>query len=214
MRFIQKWSYFCANYLYANLHENHSKRGVYYYGFQVVIGGIVKAVLVVIITLLTGSLLPAMIIIGVFGSIRVLAGGYHMDTYGRCIITSLAMFVLFSIVDQYTYKYWNNVGLLTLTAGAFLFSLVCSFMYAPKDNPNRPITSPEEIKKFKQLTIVYEVVLLLGTVILIMFGFKMAAMSISVGAALEIFTITPTGHKFFDLIKGGFKKYDRKKVTR
>ena len=85
MRFIQTMSYKGANYLMKQRQENHEKRRVYYYGFQIVIGGMVKLILLTLLALITQTLKASIIIVLIFSSLRMLAGGYHMDSYGKCI---------------------------------------------------------------------------------------------------------------------------------
>ena len=81
MRFIQTMSYKGANYLMKQKQENHEKRRVYYYGFQIVIGGMVKLILLTLLALITQTLKTSVITVLIFSSLRMLAGGYHMDTY-------------------------------------------------------------------------------------------------------------------------------------
>lgn len=198
----------------CQLKEGHEKRGVYYYAFQVIIGSLVKAFLVVSISLLTGSLIPAILMIGVFGSLRIFAGGYHMDTYGRCICTSLTLFIISSVFDQYTYKYWSNFQLFLLVAVTFIFSIAASIKWAPLDNPNRPITEPKEIKRFRTLTLLYEFIWLIASLAFIYFKiweYKLVVIAGCFGVILEIFTITPVGTRFFDLIKGQLNKMGKQK---
>jgi accessory gene regulator B len=155
MRFIQKWSYGCAKKLALILNENHQKKSVYYYGFQIVIGAIVKGIMLVGISLVLGVLLPTLIITVTFASLRMLAGGYHMDTYGKCIFVSLGLFIVSSLVANYTYANWQGVHIILLILVTFILGLYVLIRYAPKDTPNKPITSPDEIRKFKRLSIMY-----------------------------------------------------------
>jgi accessory gene regulator B len=206
MRFIQKWSYWCAKKLAIAMNENHQKKSVYYYGFQIVIGAAVKGVLLITIASLLGILIPTLLITVAFASLRMIAGGYHMDTYGKCILVSLGLFIVSGLIAEYTNSYWNSVHVIILITAAFILGLYVLLRYAPKDTPNKPITNPKEIKKFKTLSIVYLFVWLGITLALVVFSFKIFAMSICFGMLLELFAISPTGHKFFDLIKDGFKK--------
>ncbi len=214
MRFIHVWSYACADFLMNQLKESHEKRRVYYYGFQIIIGAVVKGFLLIISSLLLGTLLPTVFLVLIFGSLRMLAGGYHMDTYGKCIFTSLGMFVFLGAVARYTYIYWNPAYLIILVSVSFLFGLYGSIMWAPADTPNKPITKPEEIKKFKTLSVVYSMVWYIATGAAIYFRVKsklpvyldMYIISGSFGVLLEIFTITPAGYKFFDIISGKLSK--------
>lgn len=210
MRFIHTWSYICADLLMKQLKENHEKRRVYYYGFQIVIGAVVKGVLLIASSLILGSFIPTLFLVLIFGSLRMIAGGYHMDSYGKCILTSLGMFVILGTISQYTYRYWNLTVIAILIVITFIVGLLVIKKWAPSDTPNRPITKPEEIKKFRLLSFACCIIWMAAASTAIFLRIqsiipvKYNALIIAgiFGFLLEIFTITPLGYKFFDLISG------------
>lgn len=201
MRFVGRWSYSCAKHLAEALNENHQKRAVYYYGFFVVIGAVVKAFFMMSAAAILGALIPTALVILIFGSLRMLAGGYHMDTYGKCLLVSVTMFVAAGLIAQYTYVFWQAVYVAVLVAVTFVTGLYVLIRYAPKDTFNKPITKPDQIKKFKLLSVAYLALWLAASIILIIYGQKMYVLAISFGILLELFAITPLGHKFFDIFK-------------
>jgi accessory gene regulator B len=186
----------------CQLKENHEKRGVYYYGFQVIIGALVKGVLMIAITLILGTLIPTLTAVFVFGSLRMMAGGYHMDTYGKCIAISLAMFIVSGLIVQHTYQSWSMSYIMVVAVISFIAALIVIIKWAPADTPNKPITKPEEIRKFKRMSFTYVFVLLIAMVMLAVYRFNMYALAIFFGLILETFTITPAGYRFFDSISG------------
>lgn len=211
MRFVNKLSYSFANNLTLQLKENHEKRRVYYYGFQVVVGGLVKTSLMVSISFLLGCLLPTLALILVFGSLRMLAGGYHMDTLGKCTLISLAMFLTGGVTAQYTYMYWSFYNVTLLAAISFVIALTIIYKWAPAENPNRPITRPEEIRRFRRLSIGYTFALLAIIAGLIYYDLNIFALAACFGILFEVFTITPLGHKFFENISGELDKAKKKR---
>ena len=206
MRFIQAWSYVCANHLMVQMNEKHVKRRVYYFGFQVIIGALVKGAVLVASALLLGALIPTLAILAVFVSIRVIAGGYHMNTYGKCIIVSAGLFLLAGCTVQYTYLFWGLEHVLPFVLLTFLTSLLLIIRYAPSDTPNRPITKPEEIKKFRMLSIIYVFIWLAVIITLTCFKLYMLVLSGCFGLLLESFVITPAAYKFFDRLSGKVDK--------
>jgi len=200
MRFIQVWSYKCACYLAQQLGHSHEKRGIYYYGFQVVIGAVVKGILLVLISLLFGVLVQTLTVLIFFASLRILAGGYHMDTYGKCIAVSLAMFVLAGIIVKNTYMYWPSVYILALSFAIFAAGLFSIIKWAPRDTPNKPITRPEERKKFKTLSIIHICLWIILQFILVGLKLNMYALAGCLGIIISIFIITPPGYAFFDML--------------
>ncbi len=203
MRFIDKWSYSCAKGLANVLEENHQKKAEYYFGFQVAIGSVVKTVLLVAVSAVLGVLIPTLIISISFALLRKVAGGYHMDTYGKCLFVSIALFVFAALIAKHTYRYWSIAWVIILITLTFTIGLYVLIRYAPRDTPNRLITDPVEIRKFKALSIAYISVWLVVVTVLTMLGMKMYVLLLCFSVLQEVFAITPTGHKFFDMIKYG-----------
>lgn len=206
MRFVQKWSYSCARHLAAVLKENHNKRAVYYYGFYIIIGSLVKGTILISLSLLLGVIIPALLTVLVLGSLRMFAGGFHFDTYGKCLFVSLVLVLSAALISKYTYSYWNIASIAVFLFFIFTFSLFMLIKYAPKDTPTKPITEPAAIRKYKRLSIAYLGILLILCCVLVLFNLKMYVIAIGFGILLEIFTITPAGHSFFSSIKNGLNK--------
>lgn len=203
MRFVQKWSYACAKHLAYVLNENHNKRSVYYYGFYVLFGTLVKGIILISVSLLLGIFIPALVTVIVLASLRLFAGGYHFDTYGKCLFVSMALTIMTALISQYTHIYWSMAAVAIFLFIVFAFSLHMLIKYAPKDTPTKPITDPAAIMKFKRLSIVYLGILLVLCCILLFFSLKMYVIAICFGVLLEVFSITPAGHGFFNFIKSG-----------
>lgn len=202
MRFVHAWAYACSNYLMVQMKESHEKRRVYYYGFQIIIGGAVKLAFLILISLLLGSLIPTLLISLFFATLRVIAGGYHMNTYGKCMFTSLGLFLAAGLVTRYTHEFWSEGAMLGFAAFCFLAGLFVVYRWVPRDTPNRPITEPEEIRKFRRLSFIYMLLWGALTLYLSLNGSNMAALSASFGLLLELFTVTPAGYRFFDWVSG------------
>jgi accessory gene regulator B len=203
MRFINALSYKGADYLMKQTKGNHESRRVYYFGFQVVIGAIVKGLLLLILALLTRTILPSLAILAAFVVLRQIAGGYHMKTYGKCVAASLGMIICAALISKYTAHMWNEVSLMVVVILSFLFSSACLIKWAPADNPNRPITNKEEIKKFRILSMVYIVLWLIVSLILVYFKQNMFILALCFGVILEVFSITPAGIRFFGMLEDG-----------
>jgi len=206
MRFVQKWSYSCARHVAAVLNENHNKRAVYYYGFYIIFGSLVKGTILISLSLLLGVVVPALLTVLVLGSLRMFAGGFHFDTYGKCLFVTLVLVISAALISKYTYSYWSITAIAIFLILIFVVSLFMLIKYAPKDTPTKPITEPEAIKKYKRLSIAYLSILLVISVVLAIFNLKMYVIAIGFGILLEIFTITPAGHSFFTSIKNGLNK--------
>lgn len=212
MRFINKWSYACAKGLAKVLNENHQRRRAYNFGFQIIIGELMKAVIILLVSLVLGVFLPTIMVASAFICLRMIAGGYHMDTQGKCLLATLVLFITAALIAKYTYHDWNTLQLVILIVLTFSLGLYAIIRYAPRDNPNKPITDLNEIQKFKKLSLIYLFVWLVAVVLLTVLRWNLFVISLGFGVLLEAFVITPTGHKFFDLIKYGGRKLKQKEV--
>jgi len=179
------------------MNGSHESRRIYYFGFQVVIGAIIKGLLLILLAGITRTILPSLIIVGVFVVLRQIAGGYHMKTFGKCIAVSLGVFIAAALISKYTYPFWNRISILIFVILTFIVSLICLLKWAPSDNPNRPITKQEEIDKFKRLSVLFIILWLLASLTAVYFKLNMYTLSGCFGVILEVFTVTPLGHKFF-----------------
>jgi accessory gene regulator B len=74
---------------------------VYAYGFQVILGSLLKSVLLLVLGWLLGVLFPVIVVAVTFSSLRILAGGHHQRTYLRCIIASLSQFFAGAFIARY-----------------------------------------------------------------------------------------------------------------
>ncbi|MCR4442873.1 MAG: accessory gene regulator B family protein [Peptococcaceae bacterium] len=217
MRFVNKWAYGCAVQLAGIMNESHQQRAVYYYGFQIIIGALVKGAVLAAVSLLLGILLPSVLIAFTFGTLRLLAGGYHMDTYGKCLLVSLALFTAAGLTAQHTGYYWSAAQLGVLAAVTFAFGLYAVLRYAPSDTPNKRITEEAKRKKLKMLSAAWLGIWLLTVTLLVFLGAGMAVLALCFAVLLETFTVTPAGHVFFESIKNGLGKrkaaYEKKTET-
>ncbi len=205
MRFIKKWSYKCAKKFASELKESHQKKSIYYYGFQIAFGAVVKGVLLVTISMLLKVLIPTLVCTLAFVLLRLSAGGCHMDTFGKCIIVSLVQFVAGGMIVKYTYTCCSTEFLIGVTAISFLLGLYAIIRYAPKDSPNKPITTPIRRKKLKRLSLVYLIIWFAIAITLTLLNKNIYAIASCMGILLEVFTLSPTGHKLYNWIKEGDK---------
>lgn len=202
MRFINVLSYKLANSLTKELGHTHEKRRVYYYGFQIVIGGIIKGILLVLITLLLGIFKATMSVLLFFAIPRMTAGGYHMDDYTKCMLTALGIFLSLGFIVKYTSGFWSVWTLIILSLIVFVTTLFCVIKYAPADTPYKPITKPEQKRKLKTLSIKVVMLWLAIDIVLLIYGLKYYILAGCLGMLLAAFFISPAGYKFFDFISG------------
>jgi accessory gene regulator B len=155
-----------------------------------------------VVSLILGAFLPTMVLMVSFSLLRLVTGGYHMDTFGKCAIVSITIFAAGGVLSRYTYQYTSIIPVIMLILLCFIIELFCIIKYSPRDNPNRPITNAKEINKFRKMAVFNLILLVIINVILIIYNEYMYSLSVSLGISIAAFIISPIGYKFFDLING------------
>jgi len=150
-RYVKLISYCLSKYLHNKIQKYHNQGydmgkcakyniQVYYYGFQIIIGGINKFLLLIILGLLL-NILPQLLITTLsFSSLRIWTGGLHYDSYTKCSYISLLSFTLIALLSKYIIL--NQFISMLIFLSVFILILI----YAPVEHPNRPIKEKEKIK--------------------------------------------------------------------
>lgn len=199
MKIIRKLSYSSAIYIQQNNSSSHENRRILYFGFQAIYGDIVKLIIVILISSALQSLLQVLALTFAFAFLRRYAGGFHMDTEAKCIITTVCSFVipgtLISKINFETSTFW----IIIINAIIFINCLLLLMKYAPRDCVNRPIEEDEAIV-IKRKAIRDFVILTVISVILALLGQHLLSLSIIAGILIEIFTLVPFGYRLFKMI--------------
>jgi accessory gene regulator B len=127
-----------------------------------------------------------------------------MDTFGRCTIVSIVLFIAIAWISQNTYHIWSQGALIIFAVFSFILTLIILIKRAPVSNHNRQISSKEEIEKFRRLFKMYMFLWAVAVCILFMLDLKMFVLTASLAILLEAFLISKPGHNFFSFINDGF----------
>ena len=117
------------------------------FGLECLLGELTKFVIYLLIFSVFSLTKPFLIAFIFFCSIRVIAGGYHENTYWKCFFTSLYIFIAIIAIGIYVPLYW------WIRVAMLIVSILLAFIYAPVDHPNKPIISEDRRKRFKIISI-------------------------------------------------------------
>ena len=123
---------------------------VYTYGIEILLSTMAGIIAVLISAFLCSSLCEGIIFLVLFSSLRIFTGGYHANTYGKCLIVTVGSFwvVLVSTV------FLSNLGLINY----LYIPLVCSGVYiiahAPIENEWQPLNHVKMVKNGKRASII------------------------------------------------------------
>lgn len=199
MKILRKLAYISADYIKKSNNSTNESKRILYFGFQAIYGDLVKLFIVICISFLLQSLLPVLIVTLAFAFLRRYAGGFHMDTELKCIITTVCSFVIpGTIISRvgFMIPIWVLVVIHTVF---FIICVLLLIKYSPRDCVNRPIDDSEAII-FKKKSVRDFIVLTLISIILAFLGQPILSISILAGVVIEIFSLVPIGYRFFELI--------------
>jgi len=167
------------------------------YGFMVYVGMFIKITLLVLLAWILGVLASSLALMITFSSLRIIGGGYHFTTFGKCMIVSLFIFIGSAFTAQYTYQYWSSTNIWYLITFCIISMIYIIFRYVPRDSPNNIIDDKQTILKFKKLTVYYLIIWSISMSIFLLLNVKIIVIASCFGLLLEIFTISTLGYNFY-----------------
>lgn len=181
--------------------------GLMTYSLQALYGEIMKMILIFIFASFLHILIPTLIITLAFSTLRLLAGGVHMNTFFNCLGMTTILFIVGGlVVHNIVDLNFINQNILYLILLEVIVSFYLIYKYAPRDTPNKLITDIKKIMMFKRLSIVFVTIVNIILVILALYQYNIILLSVMYGLLLEVFTITPIGVKIFNHIESKLDK--------
>lgn len=142
---IKRISYKLAYKITKEKNQPHSQKYKYYYLLQVIIGGLLTFSAILIASYILGVFKEGLICSIVFTSLRFFAGGFHADTYLKCLIFSVLLIPLTAFISHYMYLF--NFYTLITNIIIFIFSIIIFVIYSPCSNRNIQIITLDKKNK-------------------------------------------------------------------
>jgi accessory gene regulator B len=174
---------------------------IFQYAFKAVYGESAKLIIILLLAYALNILVPIVIVAIVFVSLRTIAGGFHMDSFMKCLTITAMLFIIPTyLVDRLILIHsFNILELIVITIATYISCYWLAHKYAPKDNPNKLITDVNKIKALKQKTKLYlTIVGIISLVLTLTLHNPTLILFICVGQLVEIYTITPMSAIFCD----------------
>lgn len=196
---ITELSYKLAEHLGGQLQYCPEKRDILRFGFEVIIGEALKIFTLFVIAYLLNIVPHVTVVFLTVGSYRLFSGGYHSDTYGKCFVLSIALFLGMGKLVEFIF---TNVSLspnilFILMVLTFAFSLITAVKWAPAEALNKPLT---QIKKNEQkkLSLIWIHLWLIVVVVgmLNLNKYSLTIIGTIIGHFLQALSITPLGINF------------------
>jgi len=143
---------------------------------------------------------------------RLLAGGAHSTAYVRCLVLSLAIYLLTGwMATTYAFLILPNQLVILLFIG-FLFCFLAVLRWAPGPVPGKKLTSSKH-NQFKVLSLLYLFPWLGAMIYLAGQGHSSLALAGLLALLAQGFGLTPMGYRFIERYDLLLSRNDLKEVT-
>ncbi|EHL07762.1 accessory protein regulator protein B [Desulfitobacterium hafniense DP7] len=189
-----------ANYFGKELELDEGKTDILRYGFEVIIGEGIKVISIFVMASLLGLTPYVLVAFLTVGTYRLFSGGYHSETYSRCFIFSVFLFLGMGKITQLLLPYFKLpvAQIITLICVVFVWSLWIAIKWAPAETPNKPLAEGEKTRQ-KKFSVIWVLLWFLVTSFLAL-AFPLEKTGIIVlgtllAHTLQSFSVTPLGFR-------------------
>ncbi len=151
----------------------YKQKDIYQYGFEILISSVITFLIVLVCGCVFNCIIPSFIFFVLFVILRSVCGGYHASNYLSCNL----IFGLVTIGVLLSYKYINIEMFSELHYPICMLTFICTIMYSPIENENKPLTIAQK-KKFR----------ILGTVLVLMVSLVSTVIKIKLQSSYTILT--------------------------
>lgn len=138
--------YLCNKAIAVNAIESEEK-DLYMYAFGLLISSAYTWGTFILLGLLFDSLPAAICFMLLFIPLRIFCGGFHRESYFKCYISSLFLFLSIFFISKVSFLEEVNLGLLIVLP----FAIWCIWKFAPLEDSNKPLDS-YEITKYSKIS--------------------------------------------------------------
>lgn len=121
---------------------SYEQKDIYQYGFEIMISSLITFFIVFVCGYVFNCIIPALVYFILFVMLRSICGGYHASNYFNCNIVFL--FVTIGVIVSYKYIHIEEFS--ELHYFICMLSLICTVVYSPIENENKPLTVAQKTK--------------------------------------------------------------------
>lgn len=145
---IKFLSYNITDFFYSNNIIYEEDKEIYLYGLQLIISTVIGIALIMLLGILINKIYLSIAFLISFISIRMYSGGYHANSYLKCNLTLIALYLLTISATMFTPTTYIIKTSLIMT----ISTIYIIIKFAPVDNKNKRLTENQK-KKNKQITL-------------------------------------------------------------
>ena len=189
-----------SKHLQNELNLNNERTEVISFGLYTLFTAVSGFVAVIVVGYIVGAVklsLTAAVTSAIF---RAISGGAHSARLRNCTILGAIVSPGIALVSRWVSPWMPDLLLFFLVAVTWLLSLASVYKFAPADTPKRPITRPEERKKFRRLSFAFLFIWIIGltiTAVMKLYSCDFILAS-TLGLLWQANSITPKGYRFVE----------------
>jgi len=186
-----------SKHLQSELNLNEERTEVVIFGLYTFFSTVAGFAAVIVIGYLIGELKLSLTAATTISIFRSVSGGAHSKQLRNCTILGAMVSPGIAIICKLVSPMLTVLVLSIIIAVVWLFSLRSVFEFAPADTPKRPITRPDERKKFRRLSFAFLIIWIIAVLMVLVLkpylnGFILAS---TLGLLWQVYSITPDGYR-------------------
>ena len=139
-----------TDFLCAKKYIESEKREIWVYGYELIISSLIAVLLVFLVGALIGQAVQAVLFLIAFSLTRKYSGGYHAESYLKCMLLFVFVFLLNAALTVLIMPIYN----LGILAGLALLHIFAVLDMAPIENKNKPMSDGEKrVNRVKSIVI-------------------------------------------------------------
>lgn len=187
-----------ANIVGKELNADESTIDVFRFSFEIIIGSLIKASLILILGWILNILDLTIIFLLSYIPVRMIGGGVHLSTYNRCLY--IGAFIILLTVKLSSLISYPITGLYVLWILIAIIYVFVACKYIPSRSSDRKVYSSKKKKKAKTKSLLLLMIYVLVNIYFIKSDMKPHSLSSLLAISLSIFFISPIGYKFINFI--------------
>lgn len=201
-----------SQYLARELDIDAGDADVIRYGLEIILGALIKGITVIGVSYLLGITPYVLTALGTSGILRLLSGGVHCSSYGRCLIFGSVMSMMIGSLAMVAGPYITPVVMLVFIMLTALTGLLFVYKWAPADTPGKPIKRPEKRMKFKKYSLLYVIIWNIAVTFFVLLSSESSlALSLALASAggllMQTASLSPAGYRLVGRIDYGLNKF-------
>jgi accessory gene regulator B len=188
-----------AGYLRKTLELTEEQEEIAAYSLLLIFQTLISLLGISVVAWLAGCLPAALTALFTSAFLRSFSGGAHCSSPARCTVLSMVTVPLIGALATNLAEVFPRPLLAPVILAGGVVALANVLRLAPVDSPAKPITSPQERRRFRRLSLAAVVVVVIIQLLLLPFLNPEAIAPIlaaEAGMLWQVFSLTRTGHSF------------------